>query len=117
MTRKELIERVRRHEAQCDWSIHTSFTVVAVVELAGGVIAVCDTDREYTLYYDKSKVQFDPGSRFDNGNPRDFPSDTGFITEVSARSWEQIGEVAKLALKTSTRRKVRWHKKPIKIKY
>lgn len=120
MTREELIERIKGHVAQCSRHPATSFGVDEVVELADGILAVRETDGEHTLYYDQSKCRLRKDSPFEDEGPEipDFPTDTGFITNVMARSWPAMLETARMSLRrTSGRGKIEWHKEPVKIEY
>jgi hypothetical protein len=119
MTRQELIERIKKHEAQCAGDPNIYFGVAKVVELADGVLAVRDTDGEHTIYFDKSKCQVREGAAFDDAGLRirNFPSDTGFMDDVTARTWQTIARAAKMTLEASSRGKIKWHDKPASVQY
>ena len=117
MEREKLIERIREHVRRCT-DPQTQFGVSEVRELADGVLAVCETDGEHTLYFDKSKCKIkspfeDVGLRIPN-----FPKeDTGFIVDVTARSWPSILRTATLSLMSNDRKEIVWHRVPIKIEF
>ena len=119
MTREELVAKIRQHVSMC-WQPGAQFGVSEVVELADGVLAVCETDGEHTLYFDKSKCKLpkqctfeDVGLKIDN-----FPEGTGFITDVTAQGWGDIRRTAQSSLVPKSRGKeIVWHKKPVKVKY
>lgn len=121
MKRQELVERIRKHEAQCGYVLGAEFGVAEVVELADGVLAVRETDGEHAIYFDKSKVRVIDGALGDiSSKIRVFPSDTGLVEDAMSRNWRDITRTAKKCLKTSggcRRGKITWHKKPVKIKY
>lgn len=120
MTRNDLVHVIRNHEARCSIVPGAYFSVVAVQELADGVLAVQETDGEHTIYFDKSRFRVPEGSAFKDMSQevRDFPSvTTGFIEDVMARGWGDIAKTAKLALATANGGKTKWHRKPLAIKY
>ncbi len=120
MTREGLIACIKRHGAQCTWPPNSHFSVAAVVELADGILAVRESDGEHTIYFDKSKY----GVRSRSGGVEDiggeipnFPYDVGFIEDVYSKSWRDIAQITRLGLKAVNRKKIRWHKHPVKIEY
>ena len=119
MKRQKLIERIKRHEARCAGDPNIYFGVAEVVELADGVLAVRETDGEHTVYFDKSKCQVRTGAAFDDAGLRipNFPSDTCFMYDVTARSWHAIARAAKLALEKANGGNIEWHNEPVNVQY
>ncbi len=119
MRKRELISRIKRHESVCSKKLKAAFFVTEVVELAKGVLAVRDTDHEYTLYFDKFKVKIRKESPFEDGGLmiKSIPDDTGFVINNMARSWLAIFETARTNLETKTGVEIQWYKDPVKVTY
>lgn len=110
MTREELLAKIKQHEEQCSQNRHAAFSVVEAIELADGVIAVRDDGDEFTVYFDKTKCAFEPTSPFEDVGLYilRFPENTGFITDVSAKSWLHITNTAKMSLTTLAGNQLHW---------
>lgn len=111
MTRQELIERIRQHEAQCNQTPEASFLIQEARELADGVIAVVDSEWEFTLYFDNTQHMVHDHTPFEDESEQiaNFPDHTGFITNVMAKSWEEITETAKMSLMKLDSNQIDWH--------
>ena len=118
MTRRELIESIRDHEDQCARDLNTSFRVDEVMELADGILAVRDTDGEHTLYFDQSRYRSRAGAIEDISHRiPDFPLNTGFVEDVTARSWDDIASTAELGLMRAGLGEIMWHDDPVRVQY
>ena len=119
MTSQELFEKIREHEEACLGLPGAAFEVVDVVELADGVLSVCDADGEYTIYFDKSKCWFQEDNRLglddESETIRSIPEGVGFICCVTARGWPAITQVARMTLLAAGRKEIIWHEIPIKV--
>jgi hypothetical protein len=90
-----------------------ALNVKEVKMLAPGILAVCETDGEHTIYFDKSLVEmkdfvdeeWDIATKISG-----FPEGIGLIEDVLARDWERIQSTADLLLQTKKGKAIKWDK-------
>lgn len=116
-----LIQNIRQHEKMCsmpdDSQWEPGFVVKEVCEIADGVVAVCDTDNDFLIYFDRDKYQvkhprLDISSDIDN-----FPGKTGLCSDIPARDWQDVGHYAETVLTKLAGEGVRLHPSPIPVAY
>lgn len=103
-----LLNAIRDHEARP----HAGFRVVAIQALGPHILAVCDHEGEYTVYFDRRHCRIDESQQVltDTG-PRipDFPENVGFLVEVMSRNWDSIRQVAKHFLVPTGKNPIEWY--------
>lgn len=122
MTRRELVEVIRWFERYCSAVLSIGHEVSEVVELVDGVLAVLESDGEYTLYFDKSKWELEETSNFsDLWADKDgvYYNTTGLVEDLMAGSWQDIAATARLVLKqkVGSCQSPEWHQEPIHLEY
>lgn len=118
MSTMTLLDKIGVHEV---WSIGSGlgeFKIAEVHELADGVIAACDTQGEYSLYFDHIKCVVCAVSMYDDASCHiHLPEGTGFIVDLQAHSWACIAETARNSLATKDGKEIAWHQTPIRLVY
>lgn len=119
MTRDELVESVRIHEAACAAKKRAGFGVEAVKEVAEGVLLVREADGKHTVYFDAKKYRVKRPSPYENAASRikSIPPGIGFIENIMARKWDNIVATAQICLECVDGEPVTWHESLLDVAY
>jgi len=115
---KKLIEAVKQHQALCrSMGTAASFGIKEMNGVAPGILIVCETDGEHTIYFDKSILVTRKDAAYEDisGNINGFPKGIGFIEDITSRDLKSIKETAQLFLKNKSGKAIKWYKKPKQI--
>ena len=104
MSNPRAVNAALAHEDMCLRAGGASaFMIDQILELATGIYAVLDTEGEYTIYWDKTDERI-AGVASDSpfvdlsGQIPGFPANTGFVEDVTAKSWKDITRTASMTL-------------------
>lgn len=113
MERARLLGAIKQHEAHCNKVSGAGFKVMSVLELAPGVIAVVDDDKEYCIYFDQAIPQLAEAPITDSSAEMGGMAEgVGVIQCFTANSFINITEIAKLCLQINN-----WHNVPVPLDY